>query len=307
MLDRVPEPTLILDGLTKRYGDILAVRGVSCTARAGTITGVLGPNGAGKTTTIRMILGILPPDAGTIRILGSPAAQAVRRHLGYLPEERGLYARTRALDMLVHIGQLNGMTGAAARRSGQDWLERLGLGSRARDLLESFSKGMAQRVQFACAVVHDPQLIILDEPLSGLDPIAADELRDILLDLAHGQGRTVLLSTHDLVVAERMCEDIVLIHQGQVVLDGSLAVLKRLHARSSAALIFEGDASFLAEHPAVRSVTLYGNFADLELAPEASTRQLLHDCADRLNVLRFELVEPTLAEIFRRQVQRASS
>jgi ABC-2 type transport system ATP-binding protein len=298
------EPTLVLTSLAKRFDQRVAVEDVSFSARSGVVTGLLGPNGAGKTTTMRMALGIIPPDSGTIQILGAQRAHDVRRRIGYLPEERGLYVKLRSADMLTYMAELKGMPRARARESALAWLKRLEISDRSDTTIESLSKGLAQRVQFACALVHDPELVVLDEPMSGLDPIAADAIRELIVDLARKEGKTVLLSTHDLPGAERLCEDLVLIDHGSVVLAGETADLKSRYGKSCVAMFFEGDPDFLRENTAVAKLSVYGNFADIELASDADVQSLLVEAAGQLKIHRFELVEPSLVEIFRRNVTR---
>jgi ABC-2 type transport system ATP-binding protein len=211
----------------------------------------------------------------------------------------------RTAELLSYFGELKGMRAREAQRSALEWLDRLQLADRADSLVESLSKGLSQRVQFACALVHDPELVILDEPMSGLDPIAADVIRDIIVSLAHQDEKTVLLSTHDLDGAERVCGDIVLIDRGHVVLQGDVTDVKAHYGKSAVAIFFEGDADFLRDHPAISEIAIYGGYADIELSEGGDPQTIFQACAGRIKVNRFELVEPSLTEVFRRTVGRS--
>ncbi|KAB2895147.1 MAG: ATP-binding cassette domain-containing protein, partial [Kofleriaceae bacterium] len=215
-----------VEGITKRFGNHVAVDDVSFEVPAGVIYGVLGPNGAGKSTTLRMINDIIAPDAGHVELLGglAPGAESAP-HVGFLPEERGLYPKMPVLEMIAFMGELRGLTGRDARARGEAWLERLGLGQWRKNKVQDLSKGMQQKVQFAATMIHEPELVILDEPTSGLDPINADVLRDVVRE-QKAAGRTVLFSTHLMEQAEQICEHIFIIARGKKVLDGRLADLK---------------------------------------------------------------------------------
>jgi len=305
-------------GVTKRYGNHVAVADLSFEVPTGVIYGVLGPNGAGKSTTLRMINDIIAPDEGEIRLLGGlhPGGQAAAR-VGYLPEERGLYPKMRVLDMLAFMGELRGLSGAEARRRAGSWLERLGLGQWKTNRVQDLSKGMAQKVQFAATVLHQPQLIILDEPWSGLDPINAEVLREVVTE-QQAAGRTVLFSTHQMEQAEKICDQVCIIARGKKVLDGNLVEIKRTAAAEGwIAVGFGGDGKNRAERVlADRAVVVTrrpprpGDTADEEVelaagvAPERLLAALLEVGAA---VRRFEVVTPTLHQIFVARVGDAAT
>src|SRR5690606_33552556 len=236
----MPDPTLRLDRVVKRFSGHTAVRGLTMEVPRGGIFGLLGPNGAGKTTTIRMIMNILTPDEGTITLLGQPVSRELSDRIGYLPEERGLYRKMEVLEHLVFLGQARGLRRHDARTRAAGWLERVGLSDWAARKIEDLSKGMQQKVQFIGTVLHDPELVVLDEPFSGLDPVNSKVLKDVVIDLAR-EGRTVLFSTHIMEQAERMCDHIVIIARGEKVVDGTLAQIKSEFGGRHVALGFSRD------------------------------------------------------------------
>jgi ABC-2 type transport system ATP-binding protein len=303
--------------VTKRYGNHVAVDRISFEVPRGVVYGVLGPNGAGKTTTLRMINDIIRPDEGVLEVLGglAPGGDAAPR-IGYLPEERGLYPKMRVLDMLAFMGELRGLTGADARRRGRAWLDRLGLGQWHGNRVQDLSKGMQQKVQFAAALIHEPELVILDEPWSGLDPINAEVLREVVTE-QKAAGRTVLFSTHQMEQAEKICDEVCIIARGKKVLEGRLGELKRAAAAEGRVAIAFGDPSI--DRPraaavlddrglcaAVRAAAA-GDHADVEvdLASGADAQGLLAALVGAsVNLRRFEVVTPTLHQIFVDRVGR---
>ncbi len=299
-----------VSGITKRFGDHTAVEDVSFDVPEGVIYGVLGPNGAGKSTTLRMINDIIAPDAGEIELLGGlRPGSAAAPHIGFLPEERGLYPKMQVLEMLMFMGELRGLTRKDARTRADRWLERLGLGQWRLSKVQELSKGMQQKVQFAAALIHEPELVILDEPWSGLDPINADVLREVVQE-QKAAGRTVLFSTHLMEQAEQVCEHIFIIARGKKVLEGKLADVKRAAAaEGKIALAFEdpGDRERAAAVLADRAVCAAarparsGEHADVEveLAAGASAQALLTALVGAgVGLRRFEVVTPTLHQIF---------
>src|SRR5262245_58280672 len=232
---------LELHGLTRRYGNLVALDGVSFTVPEGQMFGFVGPNGAGKTTTMRIILGVLAPHAGEVRWRGRPMDEETRRHTGYLPEERGLYQKMRVRDQVVYFGQLHGLTESAARSAADRWLERLGVAERARDRVEALSLGNQQRVQLAAALVHEPELLVLDEPFSGLDPVAVDALGAVLAERA-AAGIPVLFSSHQLELVERLCESVAIINWGRLVATGTVGELRSAGRGRRYAVEVEGAA-----------------------------------------------------------------
>jgi ABC-2 type transport system ATP-binding protein len=301
---------LAVRGVVKRFGNHVAVEGVSFEVPTGCVYGILGPNGAGKTTTLRMINDIIAPDAGSIEILDGlrPGREASRR-IGYLPEERGLYPKMRVLDVIEFIGELRGLDRPEARKRGEKWLERLGLSAWTKNRVQDLSKGMQQKVQFATALLHDPALVILDEPWSGLDPINAEVLREVVEEI-RASGRTVLFSTHQMEQAEKVVDAVCIIARGKKVLDGKLRELKTaLGGEGIVALAFAGEASRAAAEPILADAALVasrrdpeaGEVADVEVVLAADVRppQLLGKLvAAGVELRRFEVVVPTLHKIF---------
>jgi len=296
---------LRVSAVTKRYGDFVAVSELSLEVPAGTIYGILGPNGAGKTTTLRMINDIIAPDEGDIRILDAyaPGREAARR-VGYLPEERGLYPKMKVGELLRFFGQLRGLTKREANRRADAWLERLELTDWKLKKLQDLSKGMQQKIQFITAVIHEPDLLILDEPWSGLDPINAEVLREIVLEQKQ-QGRTILFSTHLMEQAEKLCDYVCIIARGKRVLEGELAQIKREAAGDRlVALAFSDDAAAKVAVGAwdasiVASHKQRTGHMEVELAAGVEPRALLETLvAAGVGLRRFEMVEPTLHQIF---------
>jgi ABC-2 type transport system ATP-binding protein len=291
------DAALSLEGVSKRYAGVDAVSDLSFEVRPGSICGFLGPNGAGKTTTVRMILGLVAPSAGRIRVLGATDARQVRDRIGFLPEERGLYRRMRAADAIVFFAGLKGVPAAEGRRRAMALLEAQGLGAAAKRPIKALSKGMAQKVQLLSAIAHEPELVILDEPFSGLDPVNQQSLEQIIRDLA-ARGTTVVFSTHVMQHAERLCERVVLLARGRKRFDGTLA-----EARSAAPrlLRLEGelDPAQLAALPGVTEVTRDGEAFSARLTPQASAQDALRAAFERgLDIRRFEVKEPTLHDAF---------
>jgi ABC-2 type transport system ATP-binding protein len=291
---------LELKDVTKRYVGHLAVDSLSLQVPKGSIYGILGPNGAGKSTTLRMVMNIIARDAGTISLLGQDPARTrdVLRRIGYLPEERGLYKKMTALDAVVFFGALRGMTESHARKEGVRWLEKMGLGQWQTAKIETLSKGMQQKVQFVTTVVHSPDLLILDEPASGLDPVNQEVLRETILG-AKDEGRTVVFSTHNMDQAEQLCDSVCIIAGGRKVLDGALGDIKRSHAgrRYRIELMASGRFS---------SADRGGDRWTIELPVESDVRQALAEvAAANVPLAKFEHIKPSLHEIFVQQVGHA--
>jgi ABC-2 type transport system ATP-binding protein len=282
--------------VVKAFGPVRAVDGVSFTVRRGTITGLLGRNGAGKTTTIRMITGIFFPDSGSIELGGGKAGDP-RDHIGYLPEERGLYRQMKVVELLAFLAEIKGRRGPAVLKDIARWMERFDLTDKRDAKVEELSKGNQQKVQLIGTLLHDPELIILDEPQSGLDPVNMVLVRNLLTELKE-EGRTILLSTHMMGEAERMADDIVLVHRGKVVLSGELNDIRESFGSNTVYLQFEGDGSFLEGLPNVRRATVESSKAELTLEEGADPQKILEAMIGRLRVLRFEIAAPSLEEIF---------
>lgn len=294
------EPALVLSGVTKCFGDFTAVRDLSFAHPRGSILGFLGPNGAGKTTTLRMLLGLLTPDHGTVRVLGEAPGATVRARVGYLPEERGLYKRMRADAAIAYIAALKGMEVGAARRRATNLLEEYGLGASAKARIESLSKGMAQKVALLTALAHDPELLILDEPFSGLDPINQQSFEDSIRSLAHA-GKTILFSTHTMAQAERLCDHLVIMAHGTKVFDGTLEQARsRLPRRAHIA--GDGDLSFLRDVAGVASVIPPPNgqtLWDIALRKGADGSALLSACFERrIALTHFDVADASLQDVF---------
>ncbi|HZM16094.1 MAG TPA: ATP-binding cassette domain-containing protein [Candidatus Krumholzibacteria bacterium] len=294
-------PAIDIRQVSKRFGTFTAVDDLTLTVPAGCVQGFLGPNGAGKTTTLRMVMNIFAPDSGTIHVLGERMSEPLKKRIGYLPEERGLYRKMRVLEMLVFFAALKGLPEREGRRRAQDWLQRFGLEAWGRRFVRDLSKGMQQKVGFIATMLHDPELVVLDEPFSGLDPVNLEFVRDVILDLKR-RGRTVVFSTHQMDEAEKLCDRIFMILAGRKVLDGSLDEVRT--GRDQVALVeYRGEGGFLQRDADVLRVNDYGQYSEISLRPGAEPSALLRRMAERLQVLRFELRQPTLHEIFVRTVR----
>jgi ABC-2 type transport system ATP-binding protein len=290
-------PTAIrAQGVTKRYRDKVAVRDISFDVLRGDIFGLLGPNGAGKTTTIRMLLGLIAPSEGLITVLDEPVSHAVRRRIGYLPEERGLYRDVPVLDGLVYLAGLKGLGHAVARRRALDGLERLGLPDVARKPVRELSRGMQQKVQFLATVLHEPELLIIDEPFSGLDPVNARVLRDMLLDL-HARGMTIVMSAHEMNRVEELCERVLMLQAGRPVLYGELDTLRALFREDSVYIVADGP---LDSVPGIDRLVPYRDGQEAFLSRGVASDDLFRRLASipEVQVRRFEVRVPTLEEIF---------
>ena len=286
-----------LQAVTKSFGRRNAVSDLDLDVPRGVVYGLLGPNGSGKTTTIRMIMGILHPDSGSVSLFGGDPDLSRRTRVGYLPEERGVYRKMRCLDLVVFLGEIRGVPRAEAKRRGRAWLERLGLPEWADKRVEDLSKGMQQKVQFIGTVIHEPELLILDEPFSGLDPLNQDVLEEIVLDF-RARGTTILFSTHLMDQAERLCERVCLISRSRKVLDGELRALKAAERKGVIALEFEGPDRWV-EGPEVARVERVNGGVHLILNEGADHQAILRRGMQAgAEILRFDLVEPRLHEIF---------
>jgi len=302
-------PVVSLQNITKRFAGHVAVRELSLDVPRGVIFGLLGPNGAGKSTTIRMIMDIIEPDEGRVVLFGGTAkGRDLSHRIGFLPEERGLYKKMKVLDHLVFFGEVKGVPRRDAQRKAAEWLDRLGLGDWTSHKVEDLSKGMQQKVQFAGTLLHDPELVILDEPFSGLDPVNSQVMKDVVVDLAR-EGRTVLFSTHIMEQAEKMCDRVVIISRGRKVVDGTMAEVKREGGRRHVALTFHRDgaraARVLDDRSLVASAADNGASAEVELAAGADPDRLLQALMESgAGISRFEVVEPSLESIFIAKVGR---
>ena len=289
-----------LQHVRKAYDTKIAVEDLSFTIEPGSMFGLLGPNGSGKTSSIRMMIGITVPDSGTVELFGQPFNRKLLQRVGYLPEERGLYKKMKVIDQLIFLGQLHGLDVATATKRAHSWCERMEITEAIPKKTEELSKGMQQKIQFIATLLHEPDLIIMDEPFSGLDPLNATLLMDTLLDLRK-QGRTILFSTHRMDQVEKLCDAICLISRGKIVLSGGMREIKSRYPRNRVQITFEGDSAFL-RNPGIEEYKLYNSSAEIKLRDESAAQQILAQAIAGAQVTRFEVMEPTLEEIFIEEV-----
>ncbi len=286
-----------LDNLKKSFGQVRAVNNLSVTVPAGSIYGFLGPNGAGKTTTLRMIMDIIHPDSGQIRIFGDSSLEQAKARIGYMPEERGLYRKMTVAKVLAFFGAIKGLAGNELPDRINRWLRRVELIDWATKKVEELSRGMHQKLQFAVTAINEPDLLILDEPFAGLDPLNTDLLKAIMLEMRN-EGKTIIFSTHVMHEAEKLCDSILLINKGRAILDDSLVNIKSRRSSNIVSAELEGDTDFIEKLHIVRAVESDGNNFEITLSDSADTQQLLKVLVERLQVQRFEVKVPSLHEIF---------
>jgi ABC-2 type transport system ATP-binding protein len=289
-------PVVELAGVTKAYESKVAVHQLSFSVEAGQMFGLLGPNGAGKTSSIRMMMGITMPDSGRVTLFGKPFERESLDRVGYLPEERGLYKKMKVLDQLVFFGEMHGLTAPESKRRATSWAERLEIAETLGKKTEELSKGMQQKIQFIASLLHDPGLIVMDEPFTGLDPVNATLLERTLLELK-AQGKAIIFSTHRMDQVEKLCDSICLINKGEAVLSGRMREIKSRYERNRVIVEFEGDPSFLKSSEIAEAKNFSGH-AEIRLHPHGDAQKLLHEAAAVATIFRFELVEPSLEEIF---------
>ena len=298
--------TVSVDRVTKSFGEFTAVSELSLEVRAGRIYGLLGPNGAGKTTTIRMIVNITAPDSGQIKVFGRQITPELQDRIGYLPEERGLYKKMKIGDQLKFFAELKNVKGKEADRRVDQWLERLKLSEWKNKKSMELSKGMQQKIQFITAVLHDPDLLILDEPFSGLDPVNVELLKEIVLELK-AANKTIIFSTHQMEVAEEICDDICLINRSRKVLEGRIREVKRGFGRHAVALRIEGGDGVLDDPSLVTNVKRRADELEALLVEGASAQTLLKRLIDAgATVGKFQMIEPSLNDIFIAKVTEVS-
>lgn len=288
---------LRVSNLRKAYESVVAVDNVSLEVQRGELFGLLGPNGAGKTTAIRTVLNIIAPDNGVIAFDGKPFTPEMWNIIGYLPEERGLYRKSKILNTILYFAALKGLDEREAKPLAYQWLDRFGLKESAHRKVEELSKGNQQKVQLIISILHRPQLLILDEPFSGLDPVNQIMLKDVLMELRQ-QNVAIVFSTHQMEQVEKMCDNIFLINKGREVLSGSLRDVKKRYGMNSVHLEFEGDGEFLKSLPNIRRADVYQNYAELELVDVGEAQKILAKLDNRLSLRKFEIVEPSLNSIF---------
>jgi ABC-2 type transport system ATP-binding protein len=293
------DSVLILDNVTKSYGRKVAVDAVSLAVSGGSIFGLLGPNGAGKTSTIRMITGITMPDRGEIRLFGESQHEDHQNQIGYMPEERGLYKKLTVRNQLEYLGALKGMDSRALKTSIDYWLDRFEIRSWEKKKTSDLSKGMQQKVQFVLTLLHDPALLVLDEPLSGLDPVNAELINEVILEL-RGRGKTIILSTHRMEQVEQLCDEIAMMNDGKVVLAGKVRELKARSGRKLVSMRFTGDATFLRTYGEQRVKILENtpNEILMEIGASEKPGDLLKQVAEYLDIQKWEIVEPPIKELF---------
>ncbi|HZB87798.1 MAG TPA: ATP-binding cassette domain-containing protein [Terracidiphilus sp.] len=289
-----------LAGVTKAYESKVAVCDLSLSIDVGQMFGLLGPNGAGKTSTIRMMMGITLPDSGSVKLFDAPFERKSLERVGYLPEERGLYKKMKVIEQLVFFGELHGLTAAEARKRAAAWTQRLAIDDVLEKKTEELSKGMQQKIQFIGALLHDPGLIVMDEPFSGLDPVNAQLLETTLLELKN-EGKAIVFSTHRMDQVEKLCDSICLVNKGEAVLAGRVREIKSRYERNHVVVEFEGSASFL-NSPEIEEAKNFSGHAEIRLRPHGDAQKLLAEAAAGAKIFRFEMVEPSLEEIFIRTV-----
>jgi len=288
---------VLLDQVCKSFGEVRAVDNLSVQVPTGNIYGFLGPNGAGKTTTIRMIMNIIRPDSGHIEIFRDGSFEQAKTRIGYMPEERGLYRKMIVRKTLAYFGAIKGVTADQLAHRVPKWLGRVDLANWADKKVEELSRGMHQKLQFAVTVINEPELLILDEPFSGLDPLNQELLKTIILEI-RGEGKTVIFSTHVMHEAEKLCDSILLINKGKTILDGRLEQIRSQQRSHAVCVELEGDTSFIETLPSVTRVESQGNRLEITLAEDADPQQLLRSLVDRVRVRAFEVKVPSLHEIF---------
>jgi ABC-2 type transport system ATP-binding protein len=287
--------TAEINHINKSYGDKAAVNDLSFSVGQGEIFGIIGPNGAGKTTTIRMMMDIIKPDSGEVKILGEKLNEAAKNKIGYLPEERGLYKKMRVMDSITYFASLKGMSITAAEKKAAELLSRMDMLPNRRKKIEELSKGMAQIIQFIITIIHDPQLIILDEPFAALDPVNTELMKKMFFDLKE-QGKAIMLSTHQMNQVEELCDRVLMINKGQAVLYGDLAEVKSKYQSNSVLLEYKGE---LGAIPGVTGQRMRKGYVELVLDGKTTPQQLLQNLVSRgITISRFEIATPPLHDIF---------
>ena len=295
-------PIVQLNNIRKVYDTKVAVEGLSLSIEPGTMFGLLGPNGSGKTTSIRMMIGMTIPDSGSVSLFGKPFERKALHRVGYLPEERGLYKKMKVIDQLAFLGQLHGLDEKTARTRSMQWAERMEIADAVDKKTEELSKGMQQKIQFIAALLHEPDLIIMDEPFSGLDPVNAELLMDTLISLRK-DGKAILFSTHRMDQVEKLCDSIALISRGKLVLAGSMREVKSAYPRNRIQMSFTGPEAFL-QHAGIAEAKNYAGIAEIRLSDANAAQPILAAAiAGGAQITRFEVMEPTLEEIFIERVR----
>ncbi len=288
---------LEVKNLIKTFGQVKAVDNLTFSVKPGKIFGMLGPNGAGKTTTIRTILNIIKPNAGEVLLNQKPVTQDLFNSIGYLPEERGLYKKSKVADVITYLAHLKGMNSSQIKTETDKWLKKLEIPHYKDRKVEELSKGNQQKIQFITAVIHNPELLIFDEPFSGFDPINQQLIKDVILDLLDN-GKIIILSTHQMDTAEKLCNEILLINEGKEVLSGSLSDIKQKFGGNHIKFAYEGEIKFLNEMDEVLSFEIYSNEAEVHLKNDVKPEIFLRKIIDKVTIKQFSIIEPTLNKIF---------
>ncbi len=288
---------LEIESISKRFGDFNAVKKLSFKIPQGIIYGLLGPNGAGKTTTIRMVMNIIIPDEGSIKVLNRTMDEEMKERIGYLPEDRGLYPKMKVGELLLFLAEIKGLRGDKARKEIDFWLDRFDLLDWKSKKVEELSRGMQQKLQFIVTVIHQPELIILDEPFAGMDPVNTKLLKDIMLEMKE-KGRTIMFSTHRMEQIEMICDNICLINKAERVLEGNLSQIKKQYGKNTVVLDYDGEANFIRSFPEVEKIDDYGKFMEIKLKEKSDPQDLLPKLVGKININKYEVKEPSLNAIF---------
>lgn len=286
-----------INNVTKRFNGVTAVDNLSFIAESGKIYGFLGPNGAGKTTTIRMIMGIIKPDSGEIKVFGDKISEQNKGQIGYIPEERGLYKKYKVIDLLMYFARLKGMNYIEASKNIDIWLDKVNLKDRANNKIEELSKGMQQNIQLIVSLINDPNLVILDEPFVGLDPINARNMKDIILKLKES-GKTIIFSTHQMNEAERLCDHIFLINKGKKLIDSPISEVKKKYSKNFVTVEFKNKMPDLKGISIIKNVYYEGNKVEIELIKNADSNKLLELLLEKEDIKKYEISESSLESIF---------
>jgi len=296
---------LEVKNLHKEFVNKIAVNDISFTVNKGEIFGLLGPNGAGKTTTIRMILNIILPDSGVVLFDGKPFTEETKNLVGYLPEERGLYQKNKLFDTITYFGSLKNLKISEIKNSANYWLKKFELIGNEGRKIEELSKGNQQKVQFIISVLHNPDMIILDEPFSGFDPVNQDLLKEILIELKNN-GKTIIFSTHQMEQVEKLCDNICLINNGEIILSGKLTEIKKNYGNNSIIIEFSGDGSFIKDFKGIKHCNIFENYAEIIVNNDFSVKSFLDEANKKIDIRKFEITEPSLHSIFIEKVGNAS-
>jgi ABC-2 type transport system ATP-binding protein len=297
---------LVIENLRKEFNDVVAVDDISFQISEGQIFGLLGPNGAGKTTIIRTVLNIIKPSSGNILFENKPITNEFFNLIGYLPEERGLYKKSKVIDTILYFSSLKNMERDTALRQADFWLNKLEIKHYRNKKIEELSKGNQQKIQFITSIIHDPKLLILDEPFTGFDPINQQQIKELILSFVDS-GKIIILSTHQMETAEKLCTEIFLINKGKEVISGPLSRIKKNFGSNIIQISFEGDGSFISSLPFVAHADYYSNYAEIQLKDNIPPSEFLKSIVGKLNVTNFSVVEPTLNKIFIDVIKQAVS